>query len=87
MRDPTAQTEPLTEGQRIVASYEASMIAEPCELAESIDMALMLEYERGKQHGADDRKLMEQQNRAQSREIDRLRGELARLKKDAWNNR
>jgi hypothetical protein len=38
--DPTAQTEPLTEGQRIVAEYESNSIAEPCELAEAIDRAL-----------------------------------------------
>lgn len=38
--DPTAQTEPLTKGQQIVADYESSMIAEPCELAEAIDAAL-----------------------------------------------
>ena len=38
--DPTAQTEPLTVGQRIVADHEADMIAEPCELAEAIDRAI-----------------------------------------------
>ena len=38
--DPTAQTCPLTEGQRIVAAWEANPIAEPCELAEAIDQAI-----------------------------------------------
>lgn len=38
--DPTAQTEPLTTGQRIVAAHESSLIAEPCELAAAIDGAL-----------------------------------------------
>jgi hypothetical protein len=45
MRNPTAQTEPLTAGQRIVAAYEADMIAEPCELATLIDNAIELERE------------------------------------------
>jgi hypothetical protein len=80
--DPTAQTEPLTEGQKIVAAYERDMVAEPCELAESIDVALALEYERGKLHGSDDRRMIEQQNRAQGQEIDRLKGELAKLKRE-----
>lgn len=35
------------------------------------------EYERGKMHGDDDRKLIEQQNREQGREIDRFKGRLA----------
>lgn len=38
--DPTAQTEPLTIGQQIVADYENDMIAEPCELAAAIDIAI-----------------------------------------------
>ncbi len=38
--DPTAQTTPLTVGQRIVADYETNLIAEPCELAEAIDRAI-----------------------------------------------
>ena len=38
--DPTAQTEPLTRGQQIVARYQESLIAEPCELAEAIDRAI-----------------------------------------------
>ena len=38
--DPTAQTEPLTIGQKIVADYETSLIAEPCELAAAIDEAI-----------------------------------------------
>lgn len=38
--DPTAQTEPLTTGQQIVARHEEDMIAEPCELAEAIDKAI-----------------------------------------------
>lgn len=80
MRDPTAMTEPLTEGQKIVAAWERDMIAEPCELAESIDTALMLEYERGKMHGRDDRKMIEQQNQAQGREILALKTEIAKLK-------
>jgi hypothetical protein len=40
MRDPTAQTEPLTVGQRIVAGYETDLISEPCEYAEAIDAAI-----------------------------------------------
>jgi hypothetical protein len=40
------------------------------------------EYERGKQHGADDRKMIERQNQAQGREISRLKGEIAQLKRD-----
>ncbi len=84
MRDATAQTEPLTEGQKIVAAYERDMVAEPCELAESIDVALALEYERGKQHGADDRKMIERQNQAQEREIYRLKGEIAKLMRDLY---
>ena len=35
-RDPTAQSGPLTTGQRIVATYESDMISEPCDLAEMI---------------------------------------------------
>ena len=46
MRDPTAQTEPLTIGQRIVSAYEQNMIAEPCELAEEIDKAIESEAKR-----------------------------------------
>ena len=80
MRDATAQTEPLTEGQQIVANYEKDMIAEPCELAASIDVALAMEYERGKRHGSDDRKMIERQNQAQGREIAQLKGEISRLK-------
>lgn len=38
--DPTAQTDPITKGQQIVADYEMNMIAEPCELAEAIDRAI-----------------------------------------------
>lgn len=41
------------------------------------------EYERGKMHGDDDRKLIEQQNREQAREIDRLKNELSKMKVDA----
>ena len=37
IRDPTAQTLPLTRGQQIVADYEMDIIAEPCELAQAID--------------------------------------------------
>lgn len=40
-KDPTAQTLPLTKGQQIVADYEMDMIAEPCELAEAIDKAIV----------------------------------------------
>jgi hypothetical protein len=40
MRDPTAQTEPLTAGQQIVAAWETDIIAEPCELAECIDQRI-----------------------------------------------
>lgn len=46
MRDPTAQTKPLTLGQQIVAAHEADMIAEPCELAQRIDDAIASERER-----------------------------------------
>lgn len=49
MRDPTAQTEPLTEGQKIVAAYEADTIAEPCELAAAIDKAIAAEREANAQ--------------------------------------
>jgi hypothetical protein len=45
MRDRTAQTEPLTIGQRTVANYEMNMIAEPAELAEAIDAAIASERE------------------------------------------
>lgn len=38
--EPTAQTEPLTIGQQIVADYEMDLIAEPCELAAAIDTAI-----------------------------------------------
>ena len=41
------------------------------------------ECERGKMHGDDDRKLIEQQNREQAREIDRLKNELSKMKVDA----
>jgi hypothetical protein len=50
-RDKTAQTEPLTEGQKIVADWENNNIAEPCELATVIDMALIEAWERGQAHG------------------------------------
>lgn len=40
MPDPTAQTEPLTIGQRIVADWESSIFGEPCDLAEVIDKAI-----------------------------------------------
>lgn len=43
--DPTAQTEPLTIGQQVVAAWETDAIAEPCELAAAIDMAI-----RDRQH-------------------------------------
>jgi hypothetical protein len=46
------------------------------------DDALALEYERGKLHGSDDRRMIEQQNRVQGQEIDRLKGEIAKLKRD-----
>ena len=46
MRDPTAQTEPLTTGQRLVSEWERDIIAEPCELAEAIDAAIAAERER-----------------------------------------
>jgi hypothetical protein len=51
---------------------------------DAYNAALALEYERGKQHGADDRKMIEQQNRTQAREIDRLKGEIAKLKRDIY---
>lgn len=80
MLDPTAQTKPLTEGQKIVAAYETDTIAEPCELAASIDVALALEYERGKGHGRDDRRMIEQRNQEQGREIAALKTEISKLK-------
>jgi hypothetical protein len=40
MNDPTAMTEPLTTGQRLVADWQAELIAEPCELAAAIDREL-----------------------------------------------
>lgn len=46
MRDPTAMTEPLTQGQQIVAAYERDTVAEPCELAEMIDVAIAAERKR-----------------------------------------
>jgi len=45
MRDPTAQTEPLTIGQRIVAGFETDLISEPCEYAQAIDDAIAAERE------------------------------------------
>lgn len=45
--DPIAQSEPLTPGQQIVADYENDMIAEPCELAMSIDAALDQTHRKG----------------------------------------
>jgi hypothetical protein len=35
--DRTAQTEPLTPGQRVVAAWEMSPIGEPADLADMID--------------------------------------------------
>jgi hypothetical protein len=52
--DKTAQTEPLTEGQKIVAKWEADMIAEPCELADMIDTALIEAWDRGREGGVTD---------------------------------
>lgn len=52
MRDPTAQTEPLTVGQQLVAAWEADKIAEPCELAEWIDEQIDAAYKRGLLDGA-----------------------------------
>ena len=47
MRDPTAQTEPLTTGQSIVAKWEgpSSPWSEPADLAEAIDKAIAAERE------------------------------------------
>jgi hypothetical protein len=42
---------------------------------------LISEYERGKQHGKDDRRLMESHAREQQREIDRLKRDVSELKK------
>jgi hypothetical protein len=47
-------------------------------------VALALEYERGKLHGSDDRRMIEQQNRVQGQEIDRLKGEIAKLKRELY---
>lgn len=38
------------------------------------------EYERGKLHGSDDRKMIERQNQAQGREIASLKTEISQLK-------
>jgi hypothetical protein len=45
--DPTAQTEPLTEGQSIVAKWESLTCpwSEPADLAEAIDEAIAAERE------------------------------------------
>lgn len=40
MIDPTAQTGPLTEGQKLVALWEGGTMFEPWELAAAIDVAL-----------------------------------------------
>jgi hypothetical protein len=80
MTAATAQTEPLTEGQKIVAAYEGDAHADPHELAQSVDVALALEYERGKQHGADDRRMIERRNQEQGREVSALKSEIAQLK-------
>ena len=46
MRDPTAQTEPLTAGQKVVAQWETDgSLFEPCELAQLIDDAIEAERE------------------------------------------
>jgi hypothetical protein len=45
MRDETAQTDPLTIGQRLIADYEADVIAQPWELAKAIDAAIAGERE------------------------------------------
>lgn len=47
MRDPTAQTEPLTTGQQIVSAWERDIIAEPCKLALQIDHQIAAAYKRG----------------------------------------
>jgi hypothetical protein len=44
--DPTAQSEWLTPGQKIVAEHESDMISEPCELADLIDRVLAEEMNR-----------------------------------------
>lgn len=48
MRDRTAQTEPLTIGQQLVARWEgpASGWSEPADLAEAIDATIAAERER-----------------------------------------
>lgn len=47
MRDRTAQTEPLTTGQKLVARWESadSGWSEPADLAEAIDQAIAAAYE------------------------------------------
>jgi hypothetical protein len=57
------------------------------DLLSELKLQISEEYERGKRHGADDRKMIEQRNKAQGREIDLLKGEIAKLKKDAWTHR
>ncbi len=49
--------------------------------------ALASEYERGKQHGLDDRKMIERQNQAQGREITALKIEISQLKMQLYDLR
>ena len=52
MKDRTAQTEPLTIGQQIVAWWETSTIAsEPADLADKIDAALYEACDGGREFG------------------------------------
>lgn len=47
-QDRTAQTEPLTDGQKIVAWWESTTSAsEPADLADKIDEALSEAFRRG----------------------------------------
>lgn len=40
------------------------------------------EYERGKMHGAEDRKMIEKQNQKMEREVDRMRHEMNRVSRE-----
>lgn len=69
---PTADSElPLSAHARAILMEHAANI---------IRAELDDEYERGKRHGADDRRMIERRNQEQGREILALKAELAQLK-------
>jgi hypothetical protein len=51
-----------------------------------LDQQCAQEYERGKLHGACDRRMIERQNQALGREIQQLKTELAKLKVEMHKN-